>query len=110
MHSFQRVAADADIGEEEITTAEVGGVTICLARSGGTVYAFAESCTHQMCPLTDAFLDGTEVECVCHGAAFDLATGAVTLPPAVEPLTVYPVRVVDGEIWVSIRPDVEARR
>jgi 3-phenylpropionate/trans-cinnamate dioxygenase ferredoxin subunit len=110
MRGFQRVAADADIGEEEITTADVDGVTICLARSGGRVYAFAESCTHQLCPLTDAFLNGTELECECHGAAFDLTTGAVTLPPAVEPLPVYPVRVVDGEIWVSVPHEADARR
>lgn len=102
MHGFLRVAADTDIGEEQITAAEVGGLTICLARSGGQVYAFAESCTHQLCPLTKAFLSGAELECACHGATFDLATGAVTLPPAVEPLAVYPVRIVDGEIWVSV--------
>jgi len=38
-----------------------------------------------------------------HGARFDLRTGAVTAPPAYEPVAVFPVRVVDG--MVQVRDD-----
>jgi len=42
---------------------------------------------------------GFEVECVRHGARFDLRSGDVTCPPAYEPVTVFPVREADGAIW-----------
>ena len=102
MDGFERVAAAADVREGEVTEHAVGAAFICLARSDGAIFAFDASCTHQECPLSAAFVEGSELECECHGARFDLSTGAVTLPPATEPLAVYPVREIDGEIWVGI--------
>jgi nitrite reductase/ring-hydroxylating ferredoxin subunit len=98
---FERVAANDEIVEGEITEHRVGGKDICLARSNGVVYAFSASCTHQECPLSDGYLEGNQIECECHGARFDLATGEVTLPPATEPLPVYQVRVDAEAVWVD---------
>jgi len=39
------------------------------------------------------------VECPRHGARFDVRTGAVTCPPAYEPIASFPVHEVDGQIW-----------
>jgi 3-phenylpropionate/trans-cinnamate dioxygenase ferredoxin subunit len=99
---FARVASTDEIKEGEISEHAAGDLTFCVARSAGTVFAFAASCTHQECPLVTAYLEGPELECECHGARFDLATGAVTLPPASEDLPTYPVREIDGEVWVGI--------
>jgi nitrite reductase/ring-hydroxylating ferredoxin subunit len=38
--------------------------------------------------------------CQCHGSRFDVTTGAVTDGPAVDGLTVYEVREVDGDIQI----------
>jgi 3-phenylpropionate/trans-cinnamate dioxygenase ferredoxin component len=38
--------------------------------------------------------------CQCHGSRFDITTGAVIDGPATEPLNVYPVRQVDGDLRV----------
>jgi 3-phenylpropionate/trans-cinnamate dioxygenase ferredoxin subunit len=43
---------------------------------------------------------GEEIECVRHGARFNIRTGAVTAPPAYEPVATFPVRVQDGVIQV----------
>jgi 3-phenylpropionate/trans-cinnamate dioxygenase ferredoxin component len=44
------------------------------------------------------------VECWLHGSCFDLRTGDPTGPPATKPVPVYPVKVEDGEVYVSL-PD-----
>jgi nitrite reductase/ring-hydroxylating ferredoxin subunit len=99
---FARVATAAEVGEGEIVPFSIDGQAIAVARSAGQLYAFADQCTHQECPLSTGLLEGTEIECECHGAMFDLRTGAVTLPPAVEPLAVYPVQESGEEIYVSL--------
>jgi nitrite reductase/ring-hydroxylating ferredoxin subunit len=38
--------------------------------------------------------------CQCHGSRFDIASGAVIDGPATEPLNVYDVQEVDGEIQI----------
>jgi nitrite reductase/ring-hydroxylating ferredoxin subunit len=38
--------------------------------------------------------------CQCHGSRFDIATGAAISGPATEPLNVYEVQEVDGDIRV----------
>ena len=106
MDGFERVVAVEQVREGEIGEYHVAGVSICLARSDGVMYAFAASCTHQECPLSTAYIDGPELECECHGATFDLTTGAVTLPPAYDALPVYPVREVDGVVWVAVNAPV----
>jgi len=47
--------------------------------------------------------DGT-IECWRHGSRFDLATGAVLSLPAVEPVAVFAVRLVAGEVLVEVSP------
>jgi nitrite reductase/ring-hydroxylating ferredoxin subunit len=52
--------------------------------------------THEQCFLTEGTLEGTTVVCPCHGAEFDVRTGAVLAPPALVSLKTYPVHV-DGD-------------
>ena len=46
--------------------------------------------------------DGYRIVCYCHSSEFDVRTGEVLEGPAEEPITVYPVRVEDGEIQVGL--------
>ena len=45
--------------------------------------------------------DGT-VECWLHGSRFDLRTGKPDRPPATEPITILPVSVIEGDVYVEI--------
>ena len=75
---------------------------IAVARVDGRLYAFDDLCTcgDERCPLSGGLLAGRTVMCQCHGSRFDITTGCVTAGPATDPLTVYEVRDVDGEIQI----------
>ena len=75
---------------------------ISVARVDDRLYAFDDLCTcaEKPCPLSGGLLTDTTLMCQCHGSRFDVTTGAVIDGPAVEPLNVYEVQEVDGEIQI----------
>jgi nitrite reductase/ring-hydroxylating ferredoxin subunit len=75
---------------------------ISVARVDDRLYAFDDLCTcaEQACPLSGGLLTGPTIMCQCHGARFDLPTGAVINGPATEPLKVYEVQDVAGSIQI----------
>jgi nitrite reductase/ring-hydroxylating ferredoxin subunit len=89
-------------GRPELDAVIIRDREIALARlDDGSWVAFDNSCTHEDCPLADGDLEGERVVCYCHGSEFDVRTGAVLEGPADEPLSVYPVRIEDGELQVQ---------
>jgi nitrite reductase/ring-hydroxylating ferredoxin subunit len=75
---------------------------ISVARVADRLYAFDDlcRCADQACPLSGGLLTGTALMCQCHGSRFDVTTGAVINGPATEPLRVYEVQEVNGEIQI----------
>ena len=47
-------------------------------------------------------LEGATVVCACHLGTYDLTTGDVLDGPPPEPIAVYPVTEVDGELLVEL--------
>ena len=78
------------------------GTRLTLANVAGTLYAIDDTCTHKGCSLGDGKLDGSTVQCACHGSRFDVTNGAVVGGPAEDPVRSYPVNVVDGEVQVDL--------
>lgn len=78
-----------------------GEAPVAVFNADGTLYAIDDTCTHQDASLADGWLEGCLVECPLHASCFDLRTGAPTAPPARTPVRTYPVRVVDGVIYVE---------
>ncbi|HEY8018426.1 MAG TPA: non-heme iron oxygenase ferredoxin subunit [Actinomycetota bacterium] len=102
MGEYVTVASSADVTEGQAVAFPVGGEEIAIARVGGALYAFSDICTHRGCNLASGGeIDGTTIECECHGSVFSMETGAVVHPPADEPLATFPVQEVDGEIQVE---------
>ena len=75
---------------------------ITLANVAGTIFAIDDTCTHRGCSLGDGKLDGSTVQCACHGSRFDVTTGAVVRGPAEDSVRSYPVQVTDGEVQVDL--------
>jgi nitrite reductase/ring-hydroxylating ferredoxin subunit len=76
-----------------------GDTAIAVYNIDGDLYAIEDVCSHDGGDLAGGEVHGFEVECPRHGARFDVRTGAVTCPPAYEPITSFPVHEVDGQIW-----------
>jgi 3-phenylpropionate/trans-cinnamate dioxygenase ferredoxin component len=102
---FEVVAQLSNVPEGELLGVELStGEKVCLANVRGQICAMADNCTHQEFPLSEGTVmpDGT-IQCAWHGARFDCRTGAVRERPAVDPLTMYEVRVEGGDILVRGR-------
>jgi 3-phenylpropionate/trans-cinnamate dioxygenase ferredoxin subunit len=92
-----------DVRPGELRSVEIGETRVGIANVDGRLYAFRDECTHEQCPLVEeGTLEGHVITCGCHGAQFDVRTGRVLAPPAPEPIAVYPVQVIDGQLTVEV--------
>jgi 3-phenylpropionate/trans-cinnamate dioxygenase ferredoxin component len=91
-----------DVPPGAIVATDVRGTRIAVANVAGTYYAFDDTCTHEQCSLAEGDLAGTTVTCMCHGAEFDVRTGAVLAPPAPAPVRAYRVRVEAGALQIEL--------
>lgn len=97
------IASTNDVKPGELVARDVDGLRIAVANANGRFFAFGDTCTHEQCSLAEeGTLDGTVVTCGCHGAQFDVTSGAVLAPPAPEPVKSYPLRVENGQIIVEV--------
>ncbi len=95
----------ADLGEcppGNLLEVEAGPDGIVLANVDGDLYALANRCSHQDLPLSDGELEGDRLECLYHGAKFDVCTGKAMELPAIKPVETYPVELRGQEIFVQI--------
>jgi len=97
-----RAASLADLPEEGAIRVELAGKPVCLARSGGQVYALSDVCSHADVALSEGDVEGGQIECWLHGSMFDLATGAPTGLPAVKPVPTYPVTIEGDDVLVQM--------
>ena len=102
MGEFVTIASADALGENRLAAFDVGDRRITVARVDGTFYAFDDTCTHAACSLSDGDLEGATVVCPCHLGQYDLSTGEVLDGPPPDPVGVYPVRVVEGELQVEV--------
>ncbi|RIJ53607.1 non-heme iron oxygenase ferredoxin subunit [Clavibacter lycopersici] len=100
-----RICAVDDLGENEALRIEIEGLAIALVKdSSGTVHAIGDTCTHGDISLAEGFVEGDTLECWAHGSKFSLETGKPRTLPAYEPVPVYPVSIVDGDIHIDTTP------
>ena len=95
-------AAASGLPDGTLVSVNSGAITAAVARAAGAWHAVDSWCTHAECPLSDGWLEESAVRCACHGALFDLASGAPLEGPADTPLTTYPTRVVGGRVEVEL--------
>ena len=101
MSDWVSVAKVGEIAPGAHRVVDVDGVYIAVFNLGGEHYAIEDVCTHDGGELAGGIVDGDEIECMRHGARFSIRTGAVTAPPAYEPVAKFPVRVEGGVIQVK---------
>ncbi len=84
-----------------VTEAQADGVAVCLANLNGELSALDNLCPHREGPLGQGWIEGDTVICPWHSWAFHLKTG-LSEYPADERVTVYPVKIVGGEVLVEV--------
>lgn len=99
MNEWIKVGTRSEMLPGEFKVVWDGDTSIAVYNIDGDLYAVEDVCTHDGGELAGGDLHGHELECVRHGARFDLRTGAVTAPPAYEPISRFPVKEEDGAIW-----------
>jgi cytochrome P450/nitrite reductase/ring-hydroxylating ferredoxin subunit len=100
--TWHEVGAAGDEPEGTLRRVEVADTAVCLARTGEGWLAFDDTCTHEECSLAGGELDGEVVICPCHGSEFDVRTGDVVTPPALDPLPIYEAREDGGTLFVRL--------
>jgi 3-phenylpropionate/trans-cinnamate dioxygenase ferredoxin component len=98
----QRVASLSELAEDSAVRVEIGGTAVCLARSGGEVFAVGDRCSHADVSLSEGDVEDGTVECWLHGSSFDLRTGQPTGLPATRPVPTYPVTVEGDDVLVDV--------
>ena len=92
----------SDLPENGALRVELDGKPICIARSGGEVFAISDICSHADVSLSEGDVEDGQIECWLHGSKFDLRTGAPTGLPAIKPVATYPVTVEGDDVLVKL--------
>jgi 3-phenylpropionate/trans-cinnamate dioxygenase ferredoxin component len=100
MGEWVKIAALSSLLPGEYVLGDVDGTPVAVYNIDGALYAIEDVCTHDGGELAGGEIIGTSVECVRHGARFDLVTGAALCAPAHAPTTVMDVKVLDQTVWV----------
>ncbi|HEX8294620.1 MAG TPA: FAD-dependent oxidoreductase [Pyrinomonadaceae bacterium] len=98
------LANTSDLGAGEMKEVSAGGTRILLARVGDEFHAVGATCPHYGAPLAEGALCGARVVCPWHHACFDVTTGGLEEPPALDSLPRYEVRVEAGRVLARV-PD-----
>lgn len=102
------LCAEADIAVGQASRFAVASgtgtrVEVAVVRDDeGTLHAISDVCSHGQVSLSDGDVEGCTIECWLHGSQFDLRTGAPTGLPATKPVPVYPLTIVDGQVFVDV--------
>ena len=97
-----KVCRLSDIPENDMRCVSLADRNVLVANTADGVFVADEMCTHEDARLCDGNLSGTKVKCPLHGSRFELTTGKVLDDPAHTDLAIYPVTVVDGDIYIAI--------
>ena len=103
MTEFVTLAPAAELPPGERMVVQIGRLWAAIFNIAGQVSAIQDTCTHDGGQLAEGELIGCEIECPRHGARFDLRDGRVTAPPALVPVPVFDVRIVDDTIQVALK-------
>ena len=102
MAEWVKAADQGQLTDGELLRVEAAGQQIVLARVDESVYALEDQCSHEALPLSNGFLEGDRLECMWHGAQFDVCTGRALSLPAIQPVRVFPVELRGAEIYVDV--------
>jgi len=103
---FVELCALEDLWVGEMECFDVGAHEVLVVNVDGELHAFDGICPHQSVSLVEGGLDGKILTCRAHQWSFDVCSGK-SMNPVGENLRRFPIRIVDGKVWVADQPDIE---
>jgi apoptosis-inducing factor 3 len=104
------IAAVNDLEDGEMKEVAAGDTKVLLARVGGQYHAVSPACPHYGAPLVEGALCDDRIVCPWHHACFNVRTGDLEEPPALDALVSYDVRVEGGRVLVRVPEEASDRR
>lgn len=87
--------SDVPVGQAKAVTLPSGGPAVVARPTSSSVVCFSAVCTHEGCTVQ---VEGSQLDCPCHGSQFNALTGAVLQGPAAQPLPAIPVKVSGTQV------------
>jgi nitrite reductase (NADH) small subunit len=101
-HNWTKITRVESIPPREGRSVKIGDLEIAIFNLNGRFLTIENACPHKGGPLCDGIVTGTAVVCPLHGRHFDLETGIPVRAAEPSCLAVFPTRVEDGIILVSL--------
>jgi len=109
--SAVKVCAASEVELSSAVRVVIDDQAIALVKdSAGDIFAIGDTCTHGDVSLSEGFIEGDTVECWAHGSHFSLRTGEALTLPAYEPVPVFTVTIVDGDVYIDPTPRYDYER
>ena len=97
-----KVCAVTDLSTSTAKKVVVDGTAIAVVMdSAGEVHALGDTCTHGDISLSEGFVEDDTLECWAHGSKFELTSGKPLTLPAYEPVPVFAVEIIDGDVYIG---------
>jgi 3-phenylpropionate/trans-cinnamate dioxygenase ferredoxin subunit len=97
-----KVCSVSDLSVSTAKKVVVDGTPIAVVMdSSGEVHALGDTCTHGDISLSEGFVEDDTLECWAHGSKFELTTGKPLTLPAYEPVPVFAVEIIDGDVYIG---------
>lgn len=92
----------SDLAPGDMRVVEHAGTSILLCNVAGELFAVENLCSHAAVPLSEGELEGCELECVLHGAVFDVRTGEALALPARDPIRSFAIERVGDRVRIRV--------
>ncbi|HXC69036.1 MAG TPA: FAD-dependent oxidoreductase [Pyrinomonadaceae bacterium] len=104
------LANTSDLQDGEMKEFSVDETRILLARVRDQFHAVSPTCPHYGAPLVEGALCGTRLVCPWHHAVFNVVSGDLEEPPALDGLVSYDTRVEGEHVIVTVLDETPDRR
>jgi nitrite reductase/ring-hydroxylating ferredoxin subunit/uncharacterized membrane protein len=96
-------AGPAELAEGKPVLRQANGTPVLLYKTGSTISALVDRCSHQSGPLHEGEIADGCVTCPWHGSRFRLEDGAVVHGPSTHPQPSLDVRISGDRLQVKLR-------
>lgn len=100
----------SEISEEGRLLGQANGEGVLLLRNKNEFFAVGAVCTHYTAPLFDGVVIGSQIRCPWHHARFDLKTGEVQGPPALNPISCYELEIRGDRIFILGKKNIPKKK